>query len=704
MNTTPTTFDPSLSMNDLPVPEAARIRALMAACKWLDAQYSPTKHFAEAAKSVTAAVAGLVLPDGAACVASRPVSARSMERYYYSWKNGKQDKAGRTITAPRVWQCFLDSRLCAVNRKQAATANRRFRAHLAALYARHKAAAISAVHELYAQWDNGETIPGYEGMNYRRNLPRPKGWSVDNLVRKMPKARALKIVREGIRAAYNELPQFRATRKGGWPCCEVMFDDVWLDLEATGYDAAGKLQIGRPLQLGALDAFTGRRLCWGTKLRTDRVDGTSVGLNADEMLFVLCDYLANVGYSRRGTVLVMEHGTAHITAELKQKLRDMTGGLVTVEEGSIQGKVQPGSIYGGRGAGNPRRKAMLEEWHGLQRNRLDGILTYTGHDRKEPEALHGIREAVKKQLKNAALLPAEQRELLVEIAPSLADVTNMLAHVVGALNNRTDHALTDWAACGFTALEFSADGCTNWTRIDTMKPAAREAVLAVVKADPSLLRQRNMSPQEAWEVSLADPANELIRFTPAQIVELLVAHKAEKLPAIKGGYFRINNRRVYHEELIYEACVKTAQGFERELPPGLPYYYIFNPLSADVYVLDEKGVVLGSAILSQRVPLVDEAAKLRQLGRVKHRLSERLEQARVIVAGDRARQEITAAHNAAVLRGEGLDALDRLDTAHLRRVSGKPAARKPLPDLLPDDEFDGLGLASSSESPATFKL
>ena len=689
-------YDPSLAMHDLPLPEITRIRALMGAAKWLDSQFAPTKHFAEAAEAVTREVAGLRQADGGMCHSARPVSAKTMERYYYYWKRGKTDKKGRKVSEPGTWQCFMDTRTVAANRKKARTALRTFRAYLSLLLSRHKACATSAIHDLWQQWDDGKTIPGYEGLNYQRNMARPAGWSMENLLRCMPKARALKIVREGIRAAYNELPQLFTTRRGGWPCCEVYFDDVWLDIEATGYDESGHVQIGRPLQLGCLDAFTGKRLCWGTKIRTDKKDGHSVGLNSDEMLFLLCDFLANVGYSRRGTVLVMEHGTAHISDTLKNKLFQMTGGLLRVEEGSIQGKDQPGSIYGGRGAGNPRRKAMLEEWHGLQRNRLDHIITYTGHDRKEPETLHGIREAAKKMLKKAPTLPAEMRELLLDFTPSLADVSNMLVQIVGALNNRTEHALSDWAACGFTVLEYSADGRTNWTPFSAMLPAAREAAKAAAAADRRLMRQRNMSPQEAWDLSLTNPENELIRFTPAQIMELLFSHKMQPLPQIKGGHFRLNNKRVWHEELIYEACVVTSQGYERELPAGLKYFYVFNPMDQACYVLDESSKVLGSAILSQRVPIVDSAAKARAMGRAQHRLAERLEAARVIVAQDTAEHSIIAAHNADVLAGAPSDALARIDAATLRQASRKTAA--PLPRLCMED----AALPSSYDSPTFF--
>ena len=78
-------------------PGLSRIRALMAACQWLDAQVSPTRCFAEAAAAVTQEVAGLCRADGGECPSSRPVSAKSMERYYYAWKGGKKDKRGEKL-------------------------------------------------------------------------------------------------------------------------------------------------------------------------------------------------------------------------------------------------------------------------------------------------------------------------------------------------------------------------------------------------------------------------------------------------------------------------------------------------------------------------------------------------------------------------------------------------------------------------------
>lgn len=691
--------------DELPAPERSRIRALLQAIKWLDSRHAPTKCFAEAAAAVTAAVAGLRYPNGAAHFAARAVSARSMERYYYAFKRGKYSKAGRLVAPAGTWEAVSDGRTSEANRKQAATANRRFRALLAALAAKHKACSTAAVEELYRMWDNGETIPGYEGQNYRRNMPRPKGWSMDNLLRKMPRKQQLTILREGVRAGYNRLAQVRTTRVGGWPCCVVMFDDVWLDFLAYGMDERGTYQLNRPLQLGALDAFTGRRLVWGTKLRSYNPEkGKSTGLLGNEMLFILCAYLADVGYSRRGTVLVMEHGTAHVSQEIKDKLHAMTGGLVTVEEGGISGTVQPGSVFGGRGVGNPRRKGMLEEWHGLQRNRLSDIATYTGHDRTEPETLHGIRKYAEGVLAKGQRLTVEEESVLSDYVPRMDEVTNRLAQVVTELNNRTRHELSDWEACGFTTPEYSVDGGATWLTIDKFAAELRPAVLAAAASNPAMLRRRNMSPQEAWDASLADPQNELIRFTPAQIAELLLHSKPFPLPAIRGGDFCIKDKKLAGEILYFEACVRTSAGIERELPDdGRKYFGIYNPWNNALLVQDEKGVVLGEAFFHKRVPFADTQAQHEAVGRALHRRAKHLAAQEITVAEERQKQELLHGTLAALREGRRIAPADRADAAHLRRISGKPAARKPLPDLLPDEEFDGLGLAESSR-PSTFNL
>ncbi len=682
------TFNPNLTLDDLPVPDATRIRILLAACEWLATQRTPTSCFEQAAVNVTARLEGLEGPS------SRPVSAKSMQRLYYRWLNGN---AGAPA---RHWGCLLDGRTQAVNRALVRTASPAFRAHLALLAARSKRGARQAVKDLYDEWANCEEIGGYEGCNYKPNMPLPAGWSYDNLLRLMPSKTSLKVLHEGVNAASSQLAQVFGTRAGCWPCSHVMFDDVWLDVLATGYGADGKMQLGRPLQLGCLDMYTGKRLSWVTKLRTRAEDGHNLQLTADEMTILLCDYLYNVGYSSRGTVLVVEHGTAAISREVEEMLAIMTGGLVRVERSGLTGAKQAGA-WGGRAIGNPRMKAHLESWHSLLHNCMGSALTQVGRNRREPEALEGVRRATLKLIEAGHQLPAERALALAPYAPSLAEVAAQLVKVVRGINERTDHALEGWRECGFTVTECSLTGQDGtWVELNTLPQEHAALMSAMIASNPQLLRERNLSPQEAWMQSLADPANRLIRFTPAECVALLGTANKFKLRAV-GGAFRMDSRRRYHQQLLFSAQIQDNAGAPLSLPEGKEIYGIFSPVNEQLFVLDERDRVLGVAPRINRFPHVDEAAMLREFGRVQTQRAEQLARAANLIAADTAEAEIRKDYNARVLSGRAHDPLGLADEQVMRRAETRQK-RLPEPAPLRVGNGGGLGLPAAYDAPGTF--
>lgn len=671
-------LDPSLRLDDLPLADATRVRLLEETCKWLAVHAKPSSAFGEAAVEVSARLLGLDGP------AARPVSEGSMRRFYYSW-----------INAGKSWRALVDRRTIAANRARVRTAQPAFRAHLAMLAGRHKRALTGAIKELYKDWREGKTIPGYEGCNYKPNMPLPSGWSVDNLMRCMPDKRALTMTRQGVRAAAAMLPQVYSTRAGGWPLSRVMFDDVWLDCLAQGYDRAGQVQINRPLQLGALDYFSGMRLSWFTKLRTMGADGSSLQLNEDEMLFLLCDYLLNVGYSRRGTTLVCEHGTAAISREIEDMLSMLSNGCIKVDRSGITGLQQVGA-FGGRGVGNPREKASLESWHNLLHNSMDSELTQVGKDRREPEALWGIRKKAEAMVKAGQKLNHDASLYLSPFVPTLAELGEKLVQVVGAINNRTDHDLEGWQECGFSTLEFSMTGNANWTRLEDMPEEMAAVARALAAQNPALLRERKLSPLEAWTRSY-DKAD-IVRFTPAECVALVGTKFKFKLTP-KGGGFHLNSTKRHHRQLIFETSVTTSDGFTRELPYGPQYFGILNPLSETLFVLDGKERVLGVATPTRRFCHTDEAARLREFGRVQHRRAEELARVGNIMAPDTADMQTTLSYNQQVLDGKPTDPLAKADARVLRKLSNKAETRqqeaalayspKPSGGLdLPDDYSD----------------
>lgn len=659
---------------ELPVPQANRLRMIEAACRRISAARFPSKAFAAEAEELSRQLAE---EPGAA---GRAISAKTMTRLYYKWR-----KAGEKIEA------LLDGRMSELNRNRARTSSAAFRAHLALLATRHKRCLRSAVRELYKEWRSCKTIPGYEGCNHTPGMELPAGWSYDNLVRLMPAREELAVVTEGVMSAAGYLAQTRGTREGCWPCSHVMFDDVWLDLLAVGYDETGKLQLNRPLQLGCLDYYTGRRLCWGTKIRTKREDGTSAQLNSDEMLFLLCDFLYNVGYSPRGTKLVVEHGTATLSAAVAKQLELLTGGLVTVTMSGRPGIRQVGE-YEGCAAGNPRFKASLEVWHSLLHNHMDHYATHTGRNRTEPEALWGLRKFEESMLAKAGQLPPAQALALFPLAPRLGELCDDLAKLVVQINTRTEHNLEGWEACGFTCYEFSLNGVDGWRDISTLDPAAAQLAATMATSNPSLMRERKLSPQEAWEREIAKPENRLIRFTAAECVALMGAHRKFNLTA-RGGVFEIKAKSKHHEQLIFDACVKDSTGRERLLPAGGGYFGILNPLNRNLFILDERDRVLGEAPLRSRFSHADELARLREFGRVQHLRAEQLAHAEALAAEDISAARVRRDYNQRVLDGQPVDALGLADAETLQAPRRRPAKRRR--EYVPLPEPEGLGLADS---------
>lgn len=670
-------------INQLPIEQLTRLHALVAACQWVASQPRKVEALERAAVNF----------NGRAVAAGWQVlSAGNMRKKYYDWQKSKQDPAS-----------LIDGRRMTGQSKSRASSSQ-FIAYLALLATRHQRCNSSAIHDLYAQWRRGEQIPGYEGANHCPNLPLPKGWSVANLMRRMPDKRTLSLHRQGARASAGMMAQVYSTRAGLWPCSHVLFDDVWLDMYVSGYADDGRAQLGRPLQLGALDYYTGKRISWGTKLRSRRADGSNAGLNGDEMTLLLVQYLCTVGYSPRGTVLVVENGTASISKALEAKLLELSGGLVRVDRSGITGHRQA-TPHAGRGVGNPRHKAALESWHNLLHNRLDDFALASGHDRTEPEVLHGQRRLATREINALATLSPERAAMLATSAPSMLQLADKLASVVGGINARRNHELEGWQACGFEVDEYSLTGAGAWVDASNLVPDVLQLARSLALVQPSCYNRRKMSPQEAWELSTSIPENKLIRFNPAQAVMLMGAHSKFPL-AIKGGAFKISSKKRHHSELLYETCVITPEGYALELPYGANYYGIFNPFGEALIVLDERERVLGCAKIISRVQMDDESARLQAWGRQNQRNVESMERARNHAsAPDNAQERIRQGYNAAIMAGDAMSPQERVDAKILakpRRSSSKGLA---LPSLSPceglaaSDDWDSGAVPAASYAP-----
>lgn len=216
-----------------------------------------------------------------------------MRRWYEAWRAAGEDPLS-----------LVDRRY----RKQQArsrTTLPRFLAdwHERCIQCQRKGGVPTAHLQLLQDWSQRrKTIPGYEDWP---GWPRiPEGWSLRNLQRLAPQSLETVALKQGIRAAAPQLAQVLATREGLWLGSHFMFDDVWLDLLVL----AGR-DKGQPLHLGVLEYLTGKRVAWGQKIRRrDEETGKMIHLNQRDMRCILALWGATVGYSPRGTTLVVENG------------------------------------------------------------------------------------------------------------------------------------------------------------------------------------------------------------------------------------------------------------------------------------------------------------------------------------------------------------------------------------------------------------
>lgn len=150
--------------------EIKRAEILAMMCSDLDKARIPTTHFHEKAQEASRMLAEIPGTPG------RPVSKKTMERVWYKWRVRKR------------WEDLVDQRVWGLHNKDLPTTQRDFLLHISKLcdaYTTKK----QAVEELLRQWRDGESVPGYEGQNNGKNLPYPKGWSFDNLMKIMPPKR-----------------------------------------------------------------------------------------------------------------------------------------------------------------------------------------------------------------------------------------------------------------------------------------------------------------------------------------------------------------------------------------------------------------------------------------------------------------------------------------------------------------------------------
>jgi len=488
-------------------------------------------------------------------------------------------------------------------------------------------------------------VPGYEvcpvaGANGRH----PDGWSYKNLMRFAPTQFELTVARVGRAAAASLRPLVYTTRADLWVGSHYLFDDLWHDQFVNVLDTR---QTGRPLEFGAFDLFSACKFAWGMRVRTENeLTGKMEGLKEEMMRMLVASVVGQHGYSPRGTVMVVEHGTAAIRDELERLLHDQSGGLITTARSGMDGAGDALGIYGGRGKGNFRLKAAYESLHNLVHNEFGDQPGQTGmRPELRPEGMHGLLKRNDLLLDAFVQIAARDPERAAQLKLDLMEFNDFLGlavEVYGRINGRTDHRLEGWA---------------------------RQTLAE--RLENGRIHLRRLSPWEVWQRGRAD----LIRFRPEQIA-LILGPDLGVERIIRGAQLEIECKEVSPDALKFDTV---------RIPPG-KYRVVLNVFQPDrVYLFTAKGALVAECPRIWRVSRLDPEALREQYKRVARTETALLQPFRQRHA-PRVQSAISnAQHNARVIRGAPLSAEEHALADTLKRI---PAGRA-LEQLGPSDELPG---------------
>lgn len=471
----------------------------------------------------------------------------------------------------------------------------------------------------------------------------PRGWSHRNLARYASSRFELAAARIGRSAAASERRLVYTTRASLYVGSHYLFDDMWHDHFVNVLD---QRKTGRPLEFHAIDLFSACKFAWGMTVRMER-DGRMEGLKEADMRFLLASVLWNHGYSKRGTVLVVEHGTAAIRDDLEAFLHDETAGLVTVARSGMEGASAAAHQYAGRSKGNFRFKAALESLGNLIHNEMGALPGQTGMDRDHrPEQLHGLLKRNDALMKAVAQLAPERAEMLRWPLLTIQQFRAIADEIYARINARTDHALEGW------------DG--NYT------------------PDPRIGSMRRLSPGEVWNAD----RRHLTRLRPEAVAGILARDNGVELTT-RSGMLELTNSEISGDPIRFDAHM---------LPDREKFFAVINPYAPDaLWVFDAKRRYVASCPRVHSICRSDVPALQRACGQAAHIEAKRLAPFRARHAQQARQMAADMRHNTRVLDSPEPQHSDAT-RARLRDEHGQ------LEDLLPvattteaaPDNFDDL--------------
>ncbi len=615
------------------------------------------------------ALAGVVPPLGRAFLqvaSALGVSVPTVRRRFYAAREGRLHDLLDKRTCPELWS------------RQPESLPKPTIAFLQTLVSKNQRCSSQPILKLQRMWDRREPIPGFEG---HPGWPRrPAGFSRRNLYRYLPNRYQLKADRIGRKAAAAHRQLVYTTRKGLWVGSHYMFDDMWHDFFVNTF---AENQAGRPLELFSHDLYSARKVRWGLRVRTRKPDGTYNQLEEWMTRYILAATLYLDGYSPRGTVLVVEHGTAAIREDIEKELHDLSLGsdgqpLITVSRSGMEGAAAHAGQYPGISKGNPRHKASLESSNNLAHNALADLPGQTGKDvEHRPEQLDTLLKRNNELLLAQRLMTPERAAMLELDLLEITQATDLVGEAYGHIERSHEHELEGWAECGHVVSEVELAGHRlPQAQILALPKAERATVMALVEAGQIRTRARKMSRREAWDRG----SRELIRL-PGYGVCAILGRDLATPRDLEDGMFEFEDAKVGPGDFRFSRFIRDAQGREIELPKG-KYETFINPFAPDVlFVRDLDGRYLGEAPALPKPCRGDVEAVNRACGSAAKAETAELIRLGIRHAAEGRARAGAARHNARVMGGQPVTPAEKEKArTDRRRISAEPGTLDSLTD------------------------
>lgn len=476
------------------------------------------------------------------------------------------------------------------------------------------AAAYPILMNRLRRWRKGDptaAIPGFPAPPPNTGkCKHPRKMSLRDLMRINPSKLETLAARNGRTAALKLIPSIFTSRKGGWPCMEYQFDDMWHDFEAIH-----GTQICRILEFNAVEFYSGFLFPPGLRPRILNESGKHESLTEKEFRLWAIHLLATVGWSPRGTTLQGERGTAAFR-HLAPKLIHWSNGLLKTPLPGMSGTPAFIGGWAERAKGNPNAKALKEGMGKIIHNSLAHLPGQVGMNPQDKPASSFGRD---KEARDLIRLQTHLTTDLTLTHLTFDQAAFAIYQKYDQINKRTQHAIEGYIEEGLFTQEYLADPANDtWIDIGTLPEIHRQALAIIAAAHPEHLRPRLLSP---WEVLTPHLPNN-IRLTPEAEADCLYEDTRRNI-FVKNGHITFQDATLGPGKFRYIAEYQDPNGFHRSLPHESEIQFVMNPFNPErAFLFTLKGTYLGIVKRDHDILRADVDALHRKIGEKERRYKD----------------------------------------------------------------------------------